>query len=271
MKKQIIFFTVIILLSVIWRTGAAKVDTLVVKSVAVGRDVKVLAIIPNQTDKTTCYPVVYLLHGYGGNAESWIKTKPNLTEIADKMGIIFICPDGGNSWYMDSPVRANSRYETFIIKELVPYVDANLNSVKERKGRAITGNSMGGYGAITLAIKHKDLFGAVGSTSGGLDIRPFPKNWELDSLLGDQSKDKETWNSYTPINMIESICNGDLAIVIDCGYGDFFFDVNNAFHNKLLARGIMHDYYVRSGEHTHSYWNNSIEYQILFFSNFFKQ
>ena len=73
----------------------------------------------------------------------------------------------------------------------------------------------------------------------------------------------------TPINLIPQLGNGDLAIVFDCGYDDFFFEVNNDFHDELLRRGIMHDFYVRPGGHTGAYWGNAIDFQIVFFRNFF--
>ena len=104
---------------------------------------------------------------------------------------------------------------------------------------------------------------------GGLDIRPFPENWEIPQLLGTQAEHPEAWEAATPINLIPRIADGDLAIVIDCGYDDFFFGVNNDFHAELLRRGIMHDFYVRPGRHNNEYWGNSIDYQIVFFRNFF--
>ena len=124
-------------------------------------------------------------------------------------------------------------------RELLPAVEARYPVVRDRSGRAITGLSMGGFGAMSLAIKHKGLFGAAGSTSGGLDIRPFPQNWEIPQLLGEITEHPEAWEEATPINLIPQLGNGDLAIVFDCGYDDFFFEVNNDFHDELLRRGIM--------------------------------
>ena len=189
--------------------------------------------------------------------------------VAAREGIAFVCPDGATSWYLDSKVRAKSLYETFMTRELLPAVEERYPVSRDRSGRAITGLSMGGFGAVSLAIRHKELFGAVGSTSGGLDIRPFPENWEIPQLLGTQAEHPEAWEAATPINLIPRIADGDLAIVIDCGYDDFFFGVNNDFHAELLRRGIMHDFYVRPGRHNNEYWGNSIDYQIVFFRNFF--
>ena len=205
------------------------------------RDIPVIVILPDGASPANPCPTVYLLHGYGGNQTTWLRIKPSLPAIADREGIAFVCPDGATSWYLDSKVRAKSLYETFMTRELLPAVEERYPVSCDRSGRAITGLSMGGFGAVSLAIRHKELFGAVGSTSGGLDIRPFPENWEIPQLLGTQAEHPEAWEAATPINLIPQIAVGDLAIVIDCGYDDFFFGVNNDFHAELLRRGIMHD------------------------------
>lgn len=248
---------------------AARIDTVAVYSPSMDKQIKTLVISPDNTDPATPRPVIYLLHGYGGNHLTWLDIKPELPAIADREGILFVCPDGANSWYMDSPACPSSRYETFVTDELIPCVDSRYSVIRDRCGRAVTGLSMGGFGAMTLAMKHKDLFGAAGSTSGGLDIRPFPRNWELNRLLGEQHEHPDLWEAFTPVNLIPRLEDGDLCIVIDCGYSDFFLEVNEAFHRKLLEHGIAHDFYLRPGSHDHDYWRTSIDYQILFFSRFF--
>ncbi len=247
--------------------NAAVVDTIKVHSASMNKDVKTVIVLPGNGKATA--PVIYLLHGYSGNEKSWIGIKPDLPEIADRYGIIFVCPDGMNSWYWDSPVDPSYRYETFVSKELIQHIDANYPTVKDRKGRAITGLSMGGHGAMWLSMRHTDVFGAAGSTSGGVDIRPFPNNWEMSKRLGKESDNQEVWEKHAAINQIDRLKDGELAIIIDCGYDDFFFEINNDFHNKLLKYKINHDFIVRPGAHNHQYWNNSIDYQILFFKKFF--
>lgn len=249
--------------------AAATVDTLAVRSASMDRDIPVIVIVPDGVSQADPCPTVYLLHGYGGDQTTWLRIKPSLPAIADREGIAFVCPDGATSWYLDSKVREKSLYETFMTEELLPAVEERYPLSRERGGRAITGLSMGGFGAVSLAIKHKELFGAAGSTSGGLDIRPFPENWELPQLLGTLAENPEAWEEATPINLIPLLEEGELAIVIDCGYDDFFFGVNNDFHAELLRRGIMHDYYVRPGRHNNAYWGRAIDYQLVFFRNFF--
>ena len=250
---------------------AARVDTVWVRSAAMDKDVKMVVIVPEKAlgrNARPC-PVVYLLHGFGGNARTWVGIKPSLPEIADRKGIIVACPDGKNSWYWDSPKNPSYRYETFISQEMVAYIDAHYKTVADRKGRAITGLSMGGHGALWNAFRHTDVFGAAGSTSGGVDIRPFPQNWQMSRQLGEMASNKDVWDRHTVINQLDSLKNGDLALIIDCGESDFFLEVNKALHQRLLGKGIDHDFITRPGAHNGAYWSNSIDYQLLFFEKFF--
>lgn len=262
--KNLIFFAWFLCFSL--GGYAARVDTLSVNSLSMKKSVEVVVVSPDRVGE---FPVVYLLHGYGGNAGSWVELKPELREMAEREGIIFVCPDAKNSWYWDSPVEPSYRYETFVSKELVSYIDGRYPTCANRSARAIAGLSMGGHGAMWLSFRHKDVFGAAGSSSGGLDIRPFPESWEMKKQLGEFSANQALWDEYTVINQIDKIENGDLALIIDCGYDDFFFNVNNEFHQKLLQHKIGHDFIVRPGGHTGEYWNSSIDYQILFFKSFF--
>lgn len=249
---------------------AAKVDTLMVHSKSMNKEVKVVAIRPDKAMTGEKCPMIILLHGHGGYAEYWMGIRPDLPEIADRDGIVFVCPDGGHdSWYWDSPVIKESRYETFISKELIEYADENLNTIPDRSKRAITGLSMGGHGAMWNAIRNKEVFGAVGSISGGLDIRPFPSNWGMSKYIGSRDKHLDVWNNYTVINQLDHLSNGDLAIIFDCGVSDFFYGVNKAVHERLVQQRIDHDFISRPGGHNGEYWRNSLPYQIMFFKNFF--
>lgn len=250
---------------------ASVVDTIMIQSKVMDKKVQVVTIVPDKADKNLPCPVVYLLHGYSGNEKGWLGIKPQLREIADQQHLIFICPGVTNSWYWDLPGNPAFQYETFMANELISYVDSHYPTIAKRVARGITGLSMGGHGAMYLAMRHKELFGVAGSMSGGLDIRPFHQRWELENLLGRHADNRLKWDEYIAINQIERIVNGDLALIIDCGYDDFFFEVNNDFHNKLLKHGIMHDYYVRPGGHTGAYWNNAIDFQLLYMNNYFKK
>ncbi len=255
---------------------AGNVDTIEIKSGYLKKATKFVVIQPsnqNQQKNTQVrYPVVYLLNGYGGDYGQWPITTPQLTKTADDLKIIFVCPDGGiGSWYFDSPIDSSIRYESYITKELVPYVDAHFSTKANSKSRAITGLSMGGHGALYLAIRHSDIFGAAGSTSGGVDFRAFPNRWDIKKALGEYESNKERWYEYTVMRQVELLKNSQLALIIDCGIDDFFMPVNRALHEKLLQLKIDHDYIERPGEHNHIYWGSSIDYQILFFHHFFQK
>jgi len=251
---------------------AAEVDTIQTFSPAMNKKIKAVVILPQTYKKSKGnYPVVYLLHGYGGRYSSFINTIPALKEYADSFNIILVSPDSNvGSWYFDSPVDANWKYETYTATELVNWIDNHYKTIKDRKGRGITGFSMGGHGAMYLSFKHQDVYGVAGSMSGGVDFRPFPRNWEIAKRLGSYAEYPERWNANTVINMIDLLKPGSLELIIDCGTADFFFEVNNNFHQKLLEYKIPHDYIVRPGAHDWSYWENAIAYQLYFMNKYFK-
>ena len=186
--------------------------------------------------------------------------------------MIFVCPEGEKSWYWDSPVSPKSRFETYICYELTGEVEKHYRTRNNRNSRAISGYSMGGHGALWLAFRHPDIFGACGSMSGGVDIRPFPDNWNMKDQLGTYSDNPRRWDEHTVINQLPyKTDSGTLAIIIDCGTEDFFFQVNNQLHEKMLKLKIPHDYITRPGGHNHTYWNNAVDYQLLFFRKFFQR
>jgi S-formylglutathione hydrolase FrmB len=234
------------------------------------KEIKAVVIKPDNQSPESIFPVVYLLHGHGGNYSSWIKQVPELKAYADLYQVLIVCPDGGiSSWYFDSPEDPASRYETYVAKELVNLIDKQYSTVKGPKGRAITGLSMGGHGALYLAFKHSTVFGAAGSMSGGLDLRPFPNNWSIASHLGKYSDNPARWDSSSVINLTHLLTPKTLQLLIDCGTQDFFYGVNIAFHEKLIERNIPHDFISRPGVHNWDYWRNAVKYQLLFMSNFF--
>ena len=199
-----------LILAILFVTGmraadAATVDTATVHSDIVNKNIRCVIITPSSYNSKSNFPVVYLLHGYSGNYSDWVTNVPAIKQYADQDSIIIVCPDGNySSWYFDAPMDSTMRYETFVSKELITYVDAHYKTIKERSGRGIAGLSMGGHGAFYLAFKRQDVFGTAGSMSGGVDIRPYPLNWQISSLLGTYKEHPENWKS-TQI-LISCIC-----------------------------------------------------------------
>nr|WP_293887423.1 alpha/beta hydrolase family protein [Sphingobacterium sp. UBA3549] len=233
------------------------------------KGIKTVVILPQNYSKEINYPVLYLLHGYSGNYSNWIKNS-SVGALVDQYGYVVVCPDGGfGSWYWDMPNDKNYQYETFVSKELVEYIDQHYSTIKTRDGRAITGLSMGGHGALSLAIKHQDIYGAAGSTAGGVDFRPFPMNWEIKDRIGNYADVPQEWDSRVVINMVPKLVNNKLRLMIDCGKEDFFYAVNVALHDKLMYHNINHTFVTSEGGHNWEYWSRSIVYQMAFFKGYF--
>ena len=250
--------------------SAARIDTLVLSSRHLAVPDTVLVVTPNRV-KPSGAPSVYLLNGYGGDHRSWLNLRKNLPDLADRYGMVLVTPHGQNSWYWDSPVEPGMQMESFITTDLVPYIDAHYPTDARPEMRAITGLSMGGHGALWLALRHPDIWVNAGSTSGGVDIRPFPEKWKMKQWLGPEATNREAWNNHTVINLVPGLKAGQNNIIFDCGSEDFFADVNRNLHRALLDAGIPHDYISRPGTHNARYWRNSILYQLVFFDQMFKK
>jgi S-formylglutathione hydrolase FrmB len=269
--KKIVYVT--LFLFAFFYARAAKVDTLQVYSAAMNKNISSCVITPDSYDESSKnFPVVYLLNGYSGNYATWVKSFKEVAKQVDKYGFIVIGVDGGySSWYFDSPIDPAFKYETYIMDELVPFIDKNYKTIASRDSRAISGLSMGGHGALYLALKHQDLYGAAGSMSGGVDIRPFSENWDIKKRIGSITDFPENWEKNTVINMLDLAKSNKLKLIIDCGVDDFFIDVNRNLHDKMLSLKIDHDYIERPGKHNIEYWENSLKFQLLFFHNFFNE
>ncbi|MGC3978931.1 MAG: alpha/beta hydrolase family protein [Paludibacteraceae bacterium] len=248
---------------------AAKVDTVLTYSASMNKNIKACVVTPEKYKESGKLPVVYYLHGYSGSFASWDAAE--ITKLADLYNFIIVFPDGNySSWYFDSPIDNTSKYETYVSKELVEWIDKDYRTIPSREGRAITGLSMGGHGSFFIAFRHQDVFGSCGSMSGGVDIRPFPLNWDIAKRLGEMKTHPENWEKYTVMNQLHLLTPNSIKIIFDCGTGDFFYGVNVKLHEELLYRNIPHDFISRPGVHNKEYWDNSFKYQALFFSDYFK-
>ena len=235
------------------------------------KNIRCVVIQPdNYKKKKASFPVVYLLHGYSGNFSNWITKVPALMNYADDYQLIIVCPDGNfSSWYFDSPVDSSSRYETYISKEVVHYIDSAYRTIRDKDHRAITGLSMGGHGALFLSLRHPDIFGAAGSMSGGVDLSESKTRFDVTKRLGDTLSHAKDWHDYSVINLVENYVNTPVKIIFDCGNKDIFIEGNRGLHKKMQQLKIPHDYIERPGEHNWVYWSNAIPYELLFFKRFF--
>lgn len=211
------------------------------------------------------YPVIYLLHGHGGDYKSWSQLV-DLQKLADKYQFLIVCPDGlKKSWYINSPNQDSTQYEDFFMRELMPTIHRKY--AEDPSKVFITGNSMGGYGAMWLYLKHPDVFLSAGSTSGVLNLRySANKNTTLPYLLGAYSDNNTLFDDYSAINLLTNIAGQNKSILIDCGTEDYLLTANQKFKEKCDELKINVTFITAPGAHTGSYWSKSILQHFRFFA-----
>ena len=244
---------------------AAKVDTLMTFSKSMNREIASTIILPDSYDSLptsgVLYPTVYILHGGGGNHGNWLKRMPQLTSLADKYEMVFVFPDAGSySWYLDHPLDPSSQYETYITDELVNSVECAYRVSRSGTKRAITGLSMGGHGAIYLALRQPKMFAAAGSMSGVLDFALFPNRKGMDKFNDIRQHS---------VAAIAADFNTELheapALIFDCGTEDLFLPSNRSLKAILESQNLEFSYSERKGTHNWNYWRTSILDHLEFF------
>jgi enterochelin esterase-like enzyme len=253
-------------------------EGLAMKSAILGRDVKYAVYLPPDYGiSTRRYPVVYLLHGYTDDETTWIQSG-EVPLAADKAiaertipPMIIVMPDGGVTWYVND-YRNGVRYEDMFIQEFIPFIDATYRTRTERWCRGISGLSMGGLGTLLYAMHHPDLFGACAAFSGAVrtdeEVMAVPQDrYETVSgpIYGPKlaGRDRLTphFRANNPLDLAKTLPEESLKSVryyIDCGDDDFLIRGNMALHQLLSDRKIPHEFRVRDGGHTWSYWRTGI-------------
>jgi S-formylglutathione hydrolase FrmB len=258
---------------------AATVDSIDVPSAVMNKTYKAAVVLPASYAKSkAAYPVLYLLHGGGGHFRDWLTSTPDkmlVKNLADQYNFIIVMPEGETfSWYLNSLLNKESQFETYITVEVTNKIDSMYRTVRNSKGRVISGLSMGGHGALYLSTRHPNLYCAAGSMSGALDMNT--SNWRISpdfatrinqgfqKLVGDTTN-ADLYASYSAVNMAEKIKTNNLKVIIDCGVDDFLIEPNRELHRRLVYNHTPHDYTERPGGHTWDYWQNSLPYHVIFF------
>lgn len=212
------------------------------------------------------YPVIYLLHGLFGHFDNWTD-KTKIKDYAAGHDFIIVNPEGGDGWYTDSATIPNDKYESYLIKELIPEIDKKFRTRTDRDHRAIAGLSMGGYGSIKFGLRYPELFSIAGSFSGALDgpLRGQDhKNYRpsIMSVFGpDNAPIRKANDVFT---MVRELGAERLKVLpyfyISCGTEDAVnFDLNRDFANLLVEKKIPHEYRHFPGAHTWSVWDTEVE------------
>ncbi|TFV94296.1 esterase family protein [Algoriphagus kandeliae] len=264
-----------------------QVDTVEVQSQFMNKALRAAVTVPGSYfSGENHYPVLYLLHGGSGSFSDWHKkvTEPGLVpRLADQYQVIIVTPGvGPASYYYDSPQMDSVKYESYMVKELIPFVDKNYRTLAKKESRAITGLSMGGHGAMMLAAKHPELFTAVGTMSGVMnidtrlwevpdDFRNLRRTGQKEMLGEDLNYEAPDFNPYTIVGLVEQIQQNGHAIIIDCGVDDFLIKTNRQLREMLLERKVPHEYIERPGAHTWKYWTEALPVHLLFFDRYLQR
>lgn len=215
---------------------------------ALVKEVAFYALLPDRQDKPGPYPVYYLLHGLSDDYTAWLRWTSIERYVRDKP-LIVVLVDGDRCWYSD--ISGGPQYEKALVADLVPYVDRIFPTIADRTGRVIGGLSMGGYGAMKLALKYPDLFCSVASHSG--------------AYSSERMKDLNLPPIDNPFLLAENIDRSIVpAIRFDCGVDDFLIEHNREFHAHLDKLGIAHEYEEFPGAHSWDYWDVHVQEAIAF-------
>jgi len=154
-------------------SAAGRLHTLTLYSPALHANTRINILLPiGYARSRRRYPVLYLLHGFTNSYASWAEDT-DLLHFSRPFPMIIVMPDGGNGWYIND-ADGGPRWEDYHIHQLIPYIDSHYRTVATRSGRAIAGLSMGGFGTLSYAARHPDLFSAAASFSGALDVEHLP-------------------------------------------------------------------------------------------------
>lgn len=247
----------------------------------------------NYSNESSRYGVVYLLHGYGSDDnnswnDNYIRVSAVIDELEEMGGVtpmIYVMPQGFGTYYVN---RHNGTYNymDMFVKELVPHIDKTLQTIPNRSHRAIAGYSMGGYGALIIASRHKDVFSVsaplsmsfrtdkqyITEPSSGWD-RQWGLNFGAEGEIG-ESRLTDYYKEHNPLYYFtESTASSfsDIKFFFHCGDDEEqLLILNDTLHVILRNLHIDHEYRVRNGAHTSSYWNEAIKEVIPFIDDCFK-
>jgi len=240
---------------------------------------------PDYETSTRSYPVLYLLHGSGDDQTGWIQFGEVL-HIADKAilegkatPMIIVMPDAntGQRGYFNN-VKGNWRYEDFFFEEFVPFVEKQYRIKGEKRYRAVAGLSMGGGGSFIYALHHPEMFSSACPLSAATGPVSPEKAREYYCNRGiPDATDAELeafYRRYSVLPQLDSLPADQKKTVrwyIDCGDDDFLYEGNSLVHIAMRKKDIPHEFRIRDGGHTWTYWRDSLPVVLSFISDAFHQ
>lgn len=270
--------------------ATSKIEYITVDSKALDAKIRVGIYLPaayvSQPDAK--FPCLYFLHGMFGDERKWEQRETDLVldELIEKGEVppmIVACPAGHNSMYVNW-VNGQGRWMDFIAGDLLQELESKYRIDARREMRGISGDSMGGYGALNIAFQHSDIYGSASAHSAALfpadptQVNPRLKRWakQWGEVFGDPI-DLKFWQTNNPIHMATALDDAqskrlkDLAIYFDCGERDEFgFDKTcTQLHEALEKNKIPHTYELRGGDHGATYFRDNVAHSLRFHGSIF--
>lgn len=287
MKPLYLFFVVLgTLCSSFAQTGKVMDELKLNSKILKGERKFAVYLPPDYETSSRSYPVLYLLHGYTDDQTGWVQFG-EVQHIADKAinegtatPMIIIMPDAdtGLPGYTNA-ISGNWNYEDFFFEELMPHVEGRFRIKKKKQFRAVAGLSMGGGGSFLYALHRPDLFSSAAPLSASLGPQRLDEMNEF-AYLGYTSanhnkKDFEIYsNRNNQLRIVDQLSKETLNSVrwyIDCGDDDFLYEANSLMHIKLRKKGVNHEFRIRDGGHTWTYWRTALPTVLAFISERFHQ
>jgi len=271
MRKTIRLLSLALLTFCFIQIANARVETVRLQSKLVNTTLPYNVILPADYDssRSTRYPVLYLLHGRTGHYSDWLN-RTNLADYASAYPLIIVMPEGNDGWYTDSSTIPTDKYESYILKELLPDVEQRYRTIEARYGRAIAGLSMGGYGALKFGLKYPGTFVFAASLSGAFGVARFTDDeltrigWkEVSGLFGPVGS--ETRKANDLFEIIQNLPAGRVSSLpffyFDCGTEDvsYIFSYNRELSALMFEKKIPHEFRELPGDHSWAYWDRQVQ------------
>jgi len=286
MKKTLLFIAAVLLTNSLLAQHGKVFDNLSMQSEILDMERKYAIYLPPDYETSErSYPVLYLLHGGGDDQTGWVQFG-EVMHIADKAimagkatPMIIVMPDAnrGQRGYFNDP-QNKWRYEDFFFEEFMPYVETEYRIKGEKRYRAVAGLSMGGGGTFMYALHHPELFSSacpLSASCGPLSLEDMDRYMERRGWEGIPDEKIEAWyKRHSAVELVNAMPEEQKRAVrwyIDCGDDDFLYEGNSLVHIAMRKREIPHEFRIRDGGHTWTYWRESLPEVLWFVSQAFHQ
>ncbi|MEW9700866.1 alpha/beta hydrolase [Paenibacillus sp. SI8] len=257
-----------------------RLDAIQFYSEALDKDMPLHVYLPPDYSANKKYPVLYLLHGYGGDESAWLpglgtdKAADRLIKEGSINPLIIVSMKYDNSYGLNTSevtrkscpeCMAEGRYQDFLVKDTIAYIDSHYATITSKDGRYIGGLSMGGWASLYTAFQHADLFSKVGGHSPAVWL----STWNgAEGLKGWLYPDETVRAERDPIELAKAKNLSELKVYLDCGSEDGFqfYEGAEVLYKELQKKGVSSEYHLNAGKHDGVYWSGQVENYLKFYA-----